>query len=267
MARKTDGWVRIHSKILKEDLTPSQFKFFVGAIVLANPPVSKDSGLVDLSFRQLSKELNMSRTEVWRREQELAQRGMISLRKRGFVINKYYYYQTGKSVPPTEQNINTECPAEGTKSPAHETVKQESVPPKGLNVPFLEPERPPKKEEDIYKKYKKNHAIKKPHDFLHEKRQKVFEGLKERRSYNSSVPGAEAAAITWMLKQGYSMEQILACHDKMKQDKFWGSRFLSMQSVKNQIGEFSKGKLGKKEGYPSLPTTEELKKSLGGQNG
>jgi hypothetical protein len=82
-------------------------------------------------------------------------------------------------------------------------------------------------------------------DPLYENRKKIFEGLKARRGYNSPKPGAEAAAITWMLKQGHAVEQVLYAYDKMVKDPFWDNKFLSMQSVKSQIGEILK----KGEGY------------------
>ncbi|GAH52850.1 unnamed protein product, partial [marine sediment metagenome] len=104
---KGAGWVKIHRKILMTEFTPSQFKFFVGAILLAKSPKSQDSGLVDLSVRQLADELRMSRSEVWRRERELEKMEMITLSDKGFVINNYDYYQIGKTVPPTGQLRDT----------------------------------------------------------------------------------------------------------------------------------------------------------------
>ena len=90
---KGNGWVKIHRKILATELTASQFKFFVGAILLAKSPKSQDSGLVDLSVRQLADELRMSRSEVCRRERDLETMGMLTLLKKGFLINNYHYYQ------------------------------------------------------------------------------------------------------------------------------------------------------------------------------
>ncbi len=80
-------------------------------------------------------------------------------------------------------------------------------------------------------------VAKKPPDPFTQARKQVFEGLKERRDYNSPQAGAEAKAITWMLKQGYMVEQILGAYDKLKQDEFWRDKLLSMQSVKAQVGE------------------------------
>ncbi len=104
---KANGWVKIHRKILVTELTASQFKFFVGAILLAKTLNSPNPGLVDLSVRQLASELRMSRSEVWRREKELEEMEMLNLSDKGFTINNYEYYQTGKGVSPTGQLRDT----------------------------------------------------------------------------------------------------------------------------------------------------------------
>ncbi|MDD4985436.1 MAG: hypothetical protein PHQ43_06555, partial [Dehalococcoidales bacterium] len=85
-------------------------------------------------------------------------------------------------------------------------------------------------------------ATKKPPDPFTQTRKLVFEGLKEKRGYNSPQSGAEAKAITWMLKQGYMAEQILGAYDRLKQDEFWRDKLLNMQSVKAQIGEIFRGR-------------------------
>lgn len=71
----------------------------------------------------------------------------------------------------------------------------------------------------------------------------VFGGLKERRGYNSPKAGAEAVAVRWMLKQGYSVPDILWTYDAMKQLAWWKDKFLNMQSVKQQIGEMLKKRI------------------------
>jgi hypothetical protein len=78
-------------------------------------------------------------------------------------------------------------------------------------------------------------------DLMTGERRRIFEVLKEKRGYISPQPGAEAQAITWMLKHEYTVEQILFAYDILKQDKFWRDKLLSMQSVKAQIGEIVKG--------------------------
>ena len=90
------------------------------------------------------------------------------------------------------------------------------------------------------KENKNNQGSKKTPDFHNENRKKVFEELEKRRGYNSPVAGKEAKAITWMLKQGYTVEQIMGCHDKMGLDKFWQGKMLDMVNVQKQIGEYVK---------------------------
>jgi len=102
---RNKGWVKLHRKILDTGLTSSQFKFFVGAIILAKSPNSKECGLVNRSLRERAKKLNMSHVEVWHKEQELADKGMVTLLSKGFTINNYNLYQTGKSVSHSEQQV------------------------------------------------------------------------------------------------------------------------------------------------------------------
>ena len=92
-------------------------------------------------------------------------------------------------------------------------------------------------------------VAKKPPDPFIEKRGTIFARLKEKRGYNSPQAGAEAKAVTWMLKQGYSVQQILGAYDKLKQSEFWRDKLLNMQSVKAQIGEIfrEKSKHGQQE--------------------
>lgn len=150
---KDNGWVKIHRKILGTDLTASQFKFFIGAILLAKSPKAKDSGVVILSVRQLATELRMSRSEVWRREKELEAMGMLTLLDKGFSINNYDYYQTGKSVPPTGQTEGHQ--SKDNVSPTGQSVSLEgqTVSPTGQSVPSHEAKSAHKKNKNN-KKYK-----------------------------------------------------------------------------------------------------------------
>jgi hypothetical protein len=68
--------------------------------------------------------------------------------------------------------------------------------------------------------------------------------VQERRGNNSPVPGAEAKAITWMLKEIWAVGEILDAYDALEQKSFWFwvDKFLNMQSVKKQIGEVIKKK-------------------------
>lgn len=184
MSRQSNGWIKVYPGILEEDLTPSQFKFFVGAIILANPPSTNKAGTVDLTVRQLSNRLKMSVTEIWRRERELAAKGMITLQKLGFTINKYQFYQspqsvsrakqekpqnTGdfcsageteklKSVSRAKQENKIVCFAGETKKTAGETETPQSVSPAEHSVSYLVPKQGDKKKKYITKKkkYSKN---------------------------------------------------------------------------------------------------------------
>ncbi len=173
---KANGWVKIHRKILETELTASQFKFFVGAIVLAKTLNSPNPGLVDLSVRQLADELRMSRSEVWRREKELEEMEMLTLLDKGFTINNYGYYQTGKGVPPTghtkvDNSITTVSPTGQEKETTVSPTGQEkettvsptglNVPPTGLNVPPEGQSVPSRESESDNKNSKKKKNIKK----------------------------------------------------------------------------------------------------------
>jgi hypothetical protein len=87
---------------------------------------------------------------------------------------------------------------------------------------------------------------------------KVFEGLKDRRGVPSPQATAEATAIRWMLKYGFTVEQILESYDRLKEKEFWSQKFLSMQSLKSQISELIKSKQGQKLPPGKIPTNEEV---------
>jgi DNA-binding Lrp family transcriptional regulator len=199
--------VKIHSAILAEKMTPSQFKFFVGAIILANPPGTKLAGTVDLSVRQLSNVLQMSPTEVWRRERELADKGMVQITPNGIVVTNYDKYQGKKGVSPAKQSkIKGESQAQSV-SPAEQGDK----------------------------KIKDTSHQEKP-DALATKINDIFIEIEKRRGHKSTAAKGEAVATTLMLKDGYSVQQILSCYDKMKKDKFWKTKTVSLTTVRQQIG-------------------------------
>jgi len=90
----------------------------------------------------------------------------------------------------------------------------------------------------------------------------VFDKLKTRRGHGSSQNGAEAKAIRDMLKDGFSVENILKAYDLIKARPFFTDKNLSMMQVRKDIHEVLKnGKIGQ-------PTTREerakaLKESVG----
>lgn len=187
---KSKGWVKLHRKILATRLPASQFKFFVGSIILAKSPQSKNSGLVELSVRQLADELHMSRSEVWRREKELEKMKMITLLDKGFIINNYDYYQTGKGVPPTGQEMDEKptptVPPEGLKVPP----TGRTVPPEGQGVPSHTSESAHKKVKTI------KNILKKPifvlPDWIDKK---TWEAFLEMRKKKRAVPTERAKEL------------------------------------------------------------------------
>ena len=84
-------------------------------------------------------------------------------------------------------------------------------------------------------------------------RAKVFELLKEKRGYVSPNAGAEAKAITWMLRQDYSVGDIMQAYNIMAGKPFWKDKELLMPSVQGQIGKIMKGS------GSGISTDEELK--------
>jgi len=168
---KNNGWVKIHRKILLTQLTASQFKFFVGAILLAKSPNSPGSGLVNLSVRELGRETGMDSTTVWRIERELVVKDMITMLDKGFIIKNYYYYQTGKvfhgansPVSPDQQQVFHRANslfhgANSTVSPDQQFVSpdQQQVFHRANNTGVEKDNLTPvatKKEKNIYKKEK-----------------------------------------------------------------------------------------------------------------
>jgi len=99
-------------------------------------------------------------------------------------------------------------------------------------------------------------------------KRKIIMTIKERRGFASPRPAAEARAIEWMLKQGYTAEEIVKCYEVMKSEPFWEDRMLFMMSVKSQIGEYKRRGFrpipppGARPGYGMpLPSGEELERS------
>ncbi|KKM97003.1 hypothetical protein LCGC14_1172370 [marine sediment metagenome] len=96
---------------------------------------------------------------------------------------------------------------------------------------------------------------------LNQLRAKVFELLKEKRGYNSPQTGAEAKAITWMLRQDYSVEDIMDAYQIMSEKPFWKDKELLMPSLQGQIGKIKKGGQGGAHSGDTGTSVEQLKKS------
>jgi len=152
---------------------------------------------------------------------------------KGIFIETQMCINIDAELPPSGEEKRIKSDAFGASNPMRPELKSDAV----LASPI--------ENSSIENLTIENQALKKSPDPLNEFRKRAFDGLKERRGTISPVPGAEAKAITWMLNQGYSVEQILNAYDKLKKEKFWADQFLNMQSVKKQIGEiFKKGRQG-----------------------
>jgi hypothetical protein len=60
--------------------------------------------------------------------------------------------------------------------------------------------------------------------------------LEPLRGYPSPQYAAEAAAVKWMLDHNYPKTDLLSCYAYLKQDPFWATKPLTMNSVKANIG-------------------------------
>ena len=96
---------------------------------------------------------------------------------------------------------------------------------------------------------------------LNELRAKVFELLKEKRGYDSPNTGAEAKAMTWMLKHDYSIQDIMDTYQAMSEKPFWQDKELLLISVQGQIGKIKKGGQGGTHPGDTETSNAQLKKS------
>ena len=84
-------------------------------------------------------------------------------------------------------------------------------------------------------------------------RARLFELLKEKRGYDSTKPGREAKAMTWMLNHDYSITDIMKTYEIMSQKPYWKDKELFLDFVQADIGKIIKGSAG------GLPSTKKLK--------
>lgn len=64
----------------------------------------------------------------------------------------------------------------------------------------------------------------------------VMDTLESVRGYPSGRYAAEAKGVKQMLRQGYSMQEILDCYEHLKKNHFWDGKELTMMTVAGQIG-------------------------------
>jgi hypothetical protein len=92
MPRTKAGWVKLHSNVLQEELTPEQFTFLIKSMLLANPSDGQ-RGLVDMSIRDLAGAMKMTRSRIHRLMQPLLARGIIKKQDKGFIVMVYDLFQ------------------------------------------------------------------------------------------------------------------------------------------------------------------------------
>jgi phage replication O-like protein O len=83
---------------------------------------------------------------------------------------------------------------------------------------------------------------------------KLMGELKIRRGYKSPKSGMEVAAICWMFKAGYTIDDILHTYEVLLKQKFYSLKMCTMADVKNEIGNIQKGK----PGYGQISSSEGL---------
>jgi phage replication O-like protein O len=148
----------------------------------------------------------------------------------------------------TELLSKTATVAQNGTVPKRETVAQKgdgTVSQNGteqLSIQETPPDTISDMPKEILKKIKEKEGRKQVSSSPEENKQvrEIFGALKERRGYNSPNRSAEAKAIGWMLKEGYTSSDILGCHDDLKSELFWQNKSLTMMSVKKQVGEWKK---------------------------
>ena len=86
-------------------------------------------------------------------------------------------------------------------------------------------------------------------------RKQVITGLKSRRGYASPQPIPEADAISKMLVEKYTPDQILLVWDEMSKEPFWSDNKMecTMMSVRKQIGAHLRYQSSGKAATPATP--------------
>jgi hypothetical protein len=59
-------------------------------------------------------------------------------------------------------------------------------------------------------------------------------------SYTPQNMGRECKAAKWLSKNGYTPDQVAACYRRLKRDKFWRDKFVSLQKVADEITDFAR---------------------------
>jgi len=185
----------------------------------------------------------MSRSEVWRREKELEEMEMVTLMDKGFTINNYEYYQTGKSVPPTGQKMD------GKPTPSVPPTGR-SVPPTGRSVPPTGRSVPLHTSESAHKKVKNiKNILKKPIFAIPEWIDKnTWKDFLEMRREKRAIPTEKAK------------ELLIKALDKLRKEGHDPTEVLNQSIMRNYTGVFplkevKNGENWRHNGKRGLPST------------
>lgn len=266
--QKEDGHREISNPVFQaliaSDLSGAEYKVIM-AVIDRSWGFSKQSAKISLTY--FTDATGISRRGIINIINELEEKHLIVTARHGTQTNEYLFnkhFDTwAKETPPSEPYFTSDffiCSEQASEPYFTSLVNPTSLDwCTLLHYPSEVPKAKPSLSKETFKetfketsKEKKQEGPKTP-DPLTEKRAKVFEELKKRRGYNSPCAALEAKAITWMLKQGYTVEQVMKAHDILTKQPFWKAKFLNMQSVKNQIGAILKiikegGNAGPKSG-------------------
>ncbi len=219
-----------------------------------------------IPLSEWARALHTDKITAWKTLNSLEKKCVITLKRLGkgksisYMTNTHIYEWTcidkelfAKWLTPISQINNTSVSETANMVLAKSTtpLDTESAMPKEKRKEIIK--------EDILKK--PSQLPSKKVDPLNELRTKVFALLKEKRGYDSPKAGAEAKAITWMLKQDYSVEDIMNTYQIMSEKPFWKDKELFMASVQSQIGKIKKGGQNGTNCGHTETSIEQLKKS------
>ena len=228
------GFTQIPNQVLRDNKLSSDAKILY-ALLLS---YAWQQGYCYPGQETLAKDMECNIRTAQRYLTALQQRGLIASERRGLTKTNIYFIEELSKV--YSENDTAGLSARDTApQPSRDkdrmSYKEYSVEEYSFNntqdmgEPFKKAPHPPKIKD--LNKY--------PPEFI-PLRKEVFKGIKERRGYSSRQPAAEAKAISDMLLEQLTPDQILIAYDKMKAQLFYQDKNLSLMSVKKDIHEVLK---------------------------
>jgi len=168
---------------------------------------------------------DLTPTDIWQRNYETYNKGVHTVNT--------LEPETGKGVHTVNTGVHTVNTGVHTvnerKNKEEITIKEEKIrtPRKSAGVP----------------------AEKSPH-------QKIMDAYQEILEYPIRDGPKEGNAAKWLVKNGYTPEQVQACYAHLKVQSFWREKHISLQTVAGQIGAFLHSKNGHINGKHLRQSTE-----------